>query len=239
MKKKILASLLVGSAVVGASLSPLSAQATTTGKTPVTVGIEGGSLENQEDNGNGTSNPDPNESNTDFDLLNIPTDMTFSTKKITDDTSAIPIRAWEYTSPTGPAHTYSRFFSIGDVRGTKEGWHVTAQIPSMTSKTDTLQGAINFTQTGGYAVYNSETKVYQQSRPGFSSDPSAPIFSGTSITIGTDASLMVNAGAGKGQGLWTGELSKISLNITTPTPQLAAGAYTGNITWNLVAGPSI
>ena len=31
MKKKIMASLLVGSAVVGASLAPLSAQAVTTG----------------------------------------------------------------------------------------------------------------------------------------------------------------------------------------------------------------
>lgn len=41
MKKKIMASLLVGSAVVGASLAPLSAQAVTTGNTPVTVGVEG------------------------------------------------------------------------------------------------------------------------------------------------------------------------------------------------------
>ena len=44
MKKKIIASLLVGSAVVGASLAPLSAQATTTGNTPVSVGGEGGVL---------------------------------------------------------------------------------------------------------------------------------------------------------------------------------------------------
>lgn len=41
MKKKIMASLLVGSAVVGASLAPLSAQAVTTGNTPVTVGFDG------------------------------------------------------------------------------------------------------------------------------------------------------------------------------------------------------
>jgi len=37
MKKKLLASLLVSSAVVGASLAPLSAQAVTTGNTPVVV----------------------------------------------------------------------------------------------------------------------------------------------------------------------------------------------------------
>lgn len=40
MKKKIMASLLVGSAVVGASLAPLSAQAVTTGNTPVQVELE-------------------------------------------------------------------------------------------------------------------------------------------------------------------------------------------------------
>ena len=40
MKKKIMASLLVGSTVVGASLAPLSAQAVTTGNTPVSVGFE-------------------------------------------------------------------------------------------------------------------------------------------------------------------------------------------------------
>lgn len=44
MKKKIMASLLVGSAVVGASLAPLSAQAVTTGNTPVQVEFEGGVL---------------------------------------------------------------------------------------------------------------------------------------------------------------------------------------------------
>ena len=42
MKKKIMASLLVGSAVVGASLAPLSAQAVTTGNTPVQAEFEGG-----------------------------------------------------------------------------------------------------------------------------------------------------------------------------------------------------
>ncbi|ESU74599.1 hypothetical protein P746_01283 [Enterococcus faecalis CBRD01] len=40
MKKKIMASLLVGSAVVGASLAPLSAQAVTTGNTPVQAEFE-------------------------------------------------------------------------------------------------------------------------------------------------------------------------------------------------------
>ncbi|WP_368731330.1 WxL domain-containing protein [Klebsiella pneumoniae] len=50
--------------------------------------------------------------------------------------------------------------------------------------------------------------------------------------------LLANATAGKGQGLWQFSF-RPSLNITTPAYNIKAGAYTGNITWNLVAGPSI
>ncbi|MFP9213380.1 WxL domain-containing protein, partial [Enterococcus faecalis] len=50
MKKKMMASFLVGSAVVAASLAPLSAQAVTTGNTPVQVEFGGGTLDNETGN---------------------------------------------------------------------------------------------------------------------------------------------------------------------------------------------
>ena len=59
---------IVGSAVVGASLAPLSAQAVTTGNTPVTAEFAGGTLPD----GNGVPNtvdPDPTKPNSNFDLL--------------------------------------------------------------------------------------------------------------------------------------------------------------------------
>ncbi|EAC5385702.1 WxL domain-containing protein, partial [Listeria monocytogenes] len=68
MKKKIMASLLVGSAVVGASLAPLSAQAVTTGNTPVQAEFEGGSLPDQDSNNGSTTDPDLESSNTNFDI---------------------------------------------------------------------------------------------------------------------------------------------------------------------------
>ena len=49
----------------------------------------------------------------------------------------------------------------------------------------------------------------------------------------------MNATVGKGQGTWVGRFDDMTLNVTTPMQQLKKGAYTGNITWNLVAGPSI
>ena len=78
-----MASLLVGSAVVGASLAPLSAQATTTGNTPVDVEFEGGTIEGLE---------------TSFDLIYLPTAFYFSATKISDDLSAIPAQSYQQFS---------------------------------------------------------------------------------------------------------------------------------------------
>ena len=84
MKKKIMASLLVSSAVVGASLAPLSAHAVTTGNTPVQAEFEAGVLPDQGDNtvGMGSVDPDPTQPNTDFDLVTIPRSFDFSPVKI-------------------------------------------------------------------------------------------------------------------------------------------------------------
>ena len=82
MKKKMMASLLV--AVVGASLAPLSAQAVTTGNTPVTAEFAGGTLPD----GNGVPNtvdPDPTKPNSNFDLLFIPREYDFGKLSISDD----------------------------------------------------------------------------------------------------------------------------------------------------------
>ncbi len=70
-------------------------------------------------------------------------------------------------------------------------------------------------------------------------DPTAPSFVGTNMTIGGGATTLINATVGKGQGTWSGRIDNMTLNVTTPYQQLKKGAYTGNITWNLVAGPSI
>ena len=74
----------------------------------------------------------------------------------------------------------------------------------------------------------------------FNSSPVAPEFLDTSsIIIGGGAALVGNAVSGKGQGMWNSYMTNSTLNITTPYQQIKAGNYTGNITWNLVAGPSI
>ncbi|MGC3206611.1 WxL domain-containing protein, partial [Enterococcus faecalis] len=44
---------------------------------------------------------------------------------------------------------------------------------------------------------------------------------------------------GKGQGMWNSYMTDPTLNITTPYHQIKAGTYTGEIAWNLVAGPSV
>lgn len=234
MKKKLLASLLVGSAVVGASLAPLSAQATTTGKTPVTVGFEGGTLPDQDNNNGPSIDPDPTKPNSDFDLLAIPRSFPFSNIKIGEDVSSINITA----APL-------RQVAVGDLRGTKEGWHLTGELDQMKNGTDILEGSLNFDFKGFYTEYQTAGPT-----PGafvatsilnginIADDPTAPNFIGTSMKMGGGATTLITAEAGKGQGLWAGEFRTPTLNVTTPTQQLKKGAYTGTITWNLVAGPS-
>ena len=226
MKKKIMASLLVGSAVVGASLAPLSAQAVTTGNTPVQAEFEGGTL--PEGGFPGAKDPDPDTLNSDFDLLYIPTNISFGKTAVSDDLSSIESSSFAN-------------YAVGDLRGTKEGWHVTATIPEMTNGEDKLTGIISFTQIG-HIVYRDEVENRFNTEPTytFNNSPVAPEFPASrSITIGGGALLVGNAVSGKGQGMWSSYMTFPTLNITTPYQQIKAGIYTGEINWNLVSGPSI
>ncbi|EGO6557764.1 WxL domain-containing protein [Enterococcus faecalis] len=240
MKKKIMVSLLVGSAVVGASLAPLSAQAVTTGNTPVQVELEGGTLPDGNGDGN-TVRPDPGATNSNFDLLFIPREFDFGTLSISDDlTQPIPNKKdTDITQAVGEAEA----IGVGDMRGTKEGWHLTAQSMGMKLGDESLEGSITNYVINLYALnYNAETNGYHL-------QGTTPIDPATKpevinernwvLPLGGDAVLLANATAGRGQGLWEFVMFDTSLNITTPAYNIKAGNYTGNITWNLVAGPSI
>ncbi|MGL9944719.1 WxL domain-containing protein [Enterococcus sp. DIV1315a] len=237
MKKKMMTSLLVGSAVVGASLASLSAQAVTTGNTPVTAAFEGGALPD----GNGVPNtvvPDPTQPNSNFDLLFIPKEYDFGKLSISDDLTK-PILNKRDEGFNGHVESVG----VGDVRGTKEGWHVTAQSTGMKLGEESLEGSITTSNINLYPlIYNVETQTYDFQAANLADPVTKPeIVNETtfSISLGGDAVLLANATVGKGQGLWQFTMFDTSLNITTPANDIKAGAYTGNITWNLVAGPSI
>ena len=239
MKKKVLASLLVGSAVVGASLAPLSAQAVTTGNTPVTVGFEGGSLPD----GNGDPNtvrPDPDATNSNFDLLFIPREFDFGTLSLSDDLTQ-PIPNKRDGGAIGDMSTES--VGVGDIRGTKEGWHLTAQSDGMKLGNESLAGSITTSSIGLYPlIYDEETKTYDAQGANLADPVAKPeVVNATnwSLPLGGAAVLVGNATTGKGQGLWEFAIFNTALNITTSANNIKAGNYTGNITWNLVAGPSI
>lgn len=237
MKKKVLASLLVGSAVVGASLAPLSAQAVTTGNTPVTVGFEGGSLPDGGGDPN-TVRPDPDATNSNFDLLFIPREYDFGKLSLSDDlTKPIPNKEDE------GLNGHVEAVGVGDIRGTKEGWHVTAQSTGMKLGEESLAGSISTSDINLYPlIYNEETNKYDTQGANLADPDAKPeIVNKTafSIPLGGDAVLLANAATGRGQGLWKFSMFSTSLNITTSANNIKAGNYTGNITWNLVAGPSI
>ncbi|MEM5199196.1 WxL domain-containing protein, partial [Enterococcus faecium] len=125
----------------------------------------------------------------------------------------------------------------GDVRGTQAGWTVTAGITEMKNGAAALEGSITFAQTGAVAKYNETAKTYSRDVAAFAADPGSPEFAGTTIPVGGAAVPIATAAVGKGQGTWDSELSNVKLNITTPSSQITTGAYTGNVTWTLVAAP--
>ncbi|EGO2580798.1 WxL domain-containing protein [Enterococcus faecalis] len=238
MKKKLFASLLVGSAVIGASLAPLSAQAVTTGNTPVQVEFGGGTLPDGNGPSPNTERPDPNATNSDFDLLFIPRELEFGKFSISDDlTQPIPNKVDEGASGHREA------IGIGDLRGTKEGWHITAQSNGLTLDNERLEGNITSGSLYQYDLaFDETTNQYRYLLSPLSSPeirPSLATSENWTLNLAGDAVLLANATSGQGQGLWQFSMHDIVLNITTPYQQIKAGAYTGNVTWNLVAGPSI
>ncbi|EGO9006509.1 TPA: WxL domain-containing protein [Enterococcus faecalis] len=237
MKKKLLASLLVSSAVVGASLAPLSAQAVTTGNTPVQVEFGGGKLPDGE-GGPNTVRPDPDATNSDFDLLFIPREYDFGRLSISDDLTQ-PITNKVDEGESG----HREAVGLGDMRGTKEGWHITAQSNGLTLDNERLEGNITSGRLYQYDLaFNETTNQYRYLLSPISSPeirPSLATSENWTLNLAGDAVLLANATSGQGQGLWQFSMHDIVLNITTPAYNIKAGAYTGNITWNLVAGPSL
>ena len=229
MKKKTLVTLFAGTAILGASIAPAAAHATTTGTTPANVEMTSGSLPGGTGDGDdgSTQEPEPG-SNTNFDLLYVPTEFKFAATEVNSDLSAISLDA------TG---TQTKRYGVGDVRGTQAGWTVTAGITEMKNGAAALEGSITFAQTGAVAKYNETAKTYSRDVAAFAADPGSPEFAGTTIPVGGAAVSIATAAVGKGQGTWDSELSNVKLNITTPSSQITTGAYTGNVTWTLVAAP--
>ena len=91
MKKKTLVTLFAGTAILGASIAPAAAHATTTGTTPANVEMTSGSLPDGPGDGEdgSTQEPDPTNPNTNFDLLYVPTEFKFAATEVNSDLSAI------------------------------------------------------------------------------------------------------------------------------------------------------
>ncbi|WP_430602355.1 hypothetical protein IGJ78_002431 [Enterococcus sp. DIV2447a] len=250
MKKRMLATAFAATAILGASVAPAAVHANTTGTSPAQIEFREGTLPGGGGGDNGTDGPGDGNNDgdneggslTSFDLLYVPRAFNFAATQIGSDlTAGIAIdpsieAEQTATPPLTGTNTLVKRFGVGDVRGTNEGWHVTANVAEMKNGSDALVGEIQFKQTGAYAKYNGTS--YEREVAGFDTDLAAPTFAGTSIPVGGDAVTIANADKGQGQGTWDSELSDIKLSIQTPASQIKAGTYTGKINWTLVSGPS-
>ena len=182
--------LFAGTAILGASIAPAAAHATTTGTTPANVEMTSGSLPGGTGDGDdgSTQEPEPG-SNTNFDLLYVPTEFKFASTEVSSDLSAISLDA---------TVTQTKRYAVGDVRGTQAGWSVTAGVAEMKNGTATLEGSITFAQTGAVAKYDETAKTYSRDVAAFAADPGSPEFAGTTIPVGGAAVSIATAAVGKG-----------------------------------------
>lgn len=120
--------------------------------------------------------------------------------------------------------------TVADLRGTREGWHVTAKHDgvknSTVGKEDTLEGT-TITLNNGLLSNNVDAT-------------NAPKLSSANTIIGTDSVLISNSTEGNGMGSWahSWETGNVDLNILAKEARdMYEGQYSTTITWNLVAGP--
>lgn len=120
--------------------------------------------------------------------------------------------------------------TVADLRGTREGWHVTAKHDgvknSTVGKEDTLEGT-TITLNNGDLSNNVDAT-------------NAPTLSSPNTIIGTDSVLISNSTEGNGMGSWahSWKTGNVDLNILAKEARdMYEGQYSTTITWNLVAGP--
>lgn len=120
--------------------------------------------------------------------------------------------------------------TVADLRGTREGWHITAKHDgvknSTVGKEDTLEGT-TITLNNGDLSNNVDAT-------------NAPTLSSANTIIGTDSVLISNSTEGNGMGSWahSWKTGNVDLNILAKEARdMYEGQYSTTITWNLVAGP--
>lgn len=122
--------------------------------------------------------------------------------------------------------------TVADLRGTREGWHVTAKHDgvknSTVGKEDTLEKT-TITLNNGDLSNNVDAS-------------NAPTLSSAKTIIGTESVLISNSTEGNGMGSWAHlwETGNVDLNIPAKEARdMYKGEYTTTINWNLVAGPQV
>lgn len=122
--------------------------------------------------------------------------------------------------------------TVADLRGTREGWHVTAKHDgvknSTVGKEDTLEET-TITLNNGDLSNNVDAT-------------NAPTLSSAKTIIGTDSVLISNSTEGNGMGSWAHlwKTGNVDLNIPAKEARdMYKGEYTTTINWNLVAGPQV
>ena len=118
---------------------------------------------------------------------------------------------------------------VNDLRGTHEGWSVSANITPLSyikgEVTDSITEASIVLKNGGLSDSFGDTLAIEDS-----------------LEINTSATPISTAKAGEGMGNWSHDWTAENTKLIIPAKEardMYAGTYTTTINWNLVAGPQV
>lgn len=120
--------------------------------------------------------------------------------------------------------TTDSILNLADLRGTGAGWTITGKLSDFISRSNTLKGA-EITFTSG----NATTEGVQNN--------TNPVVNDCTILAGGSAIKFVDAGVGQGNGVWTIEYQKDTVQLVAPSGQLK-GNYTATLTYTLADVPT-
>lgn len=127
------------------------------------------------------------------------------------------------------------FIQITDLRGTKGGWTVTAQMSAFKDENseNSLQGTLFYLYATGVGSPSDPYKTVAPNHP-----------DSIVLTPGGDAELISEAPVNKGVGTWlttwlgdNGEGINTNVQLHVPASTMSTGTHTSTITWTLLDAP--
>ncbi|MDQ8303666.1 WxL domain-containing protein [Enterococcus faecium] len=224
MKKNMIGTLLLSTLLLGGLATPAFAEGQATSKGDITFTEPTNTVEplNPTDPSKPVEPADPENPATGQTgplTLDVVPELPFGTHEIESGTKTYQVDDSKNDTP---------YLQVSDRRGVgadgqAQGWNVTVSVSDFVNGSQVLQGA----------ELDFGTSIVKSTSDNESTGPTSQTVTG--LSKASAATPIFTAAKDKGLGTWLSVYDPA--NITLKVPKAAAGTFTADLTWNLVAGP--